>query len=269
MRFLQREQRRGDTVGEASQVQRVRSVLTRSNRVLVLTGAGISVAAGLPVYRGPGGLYGDDGSAIPEFMYADALPESLGEQWQFWGPLRETTRLAEPTAGHLALAEWQHRRVREGAEVTLVTANVDNLHERAGSDPVHHIHGRLESSVCMVPDCSGRLDDDRHSDGTPTPCPECGGPMRLGAVLFGEQVDVDAQWAAKRAVRSCDAFLAVGTSGSVSPASGLLRYANDVGALTVLVNPAPDVGLGFDEHVRMTADEALPLLLAPWSIDRD
>ena len=108
-------------------------------------------------------------------MYAHALPESLGDQWQFWGPLRETTRLAEPTAGHLALAEWQQRRVREGAEVTLVTANVDNLHERAGSDPVHHIHGRLGSSVCMVPDCSGRLDDDRHSDGTPTPCPECGG----------------------------------------------------------------------------------------------
>ena len=74
---------------------------------------------------------------------------------------------------------------------------------------------------------------------------------------------MDAQWAAKRAVRSCDAFLAVGTSGSVSPVSGLLRYANDVGALTVLVNPAPGVGRGFDEHLRMTADAALPLLLAP------
>ena len=69
--------------------------------------------------------------------------------------------------------------------------------------------------------------------------------------------------AAKRAVRSCDAFLAVGTSGSVSPVSGLLRYANDVGALTVLVNPAPGVGRGFEEHLRMTADAALPLILAP------
>ncbi|MGZ4749200.1 MAG: SIR2 family NAD-dependent protein deacylase [Oryzihumus sp.] len=260
MRFLRREPSTHETDRLTDQLKRVRAKLATAQRVLVLTGAGISVGAGLPTFRGPGGLYsGPDG--IPSFMHGDALPDSLTELWQFWGPRRAQVRAAEPTDGHRVLAAWQHRRVREGAEVTLVTTNVDDLHERGGSDPVHHLHGELFTSTCMAPDCGGRVDGDSRSDGTPTPCPECGRPMRLKAVLFGEQVDLDALWAAKRAVRECDAFVAIGTSGSVYPGSGLARYARDVGARSIVVNPAEDAGLGFDEHVRLPSDVALPALL--------
>jgi NAD-dependent deacetylase len=260
MRFLKPEEPPNDADRLAAQLQSLRVVLETAQRVLVLTGAGISVAAGLPTFRGPGGVY-DGPAGIPAFMYADALPDSLAELWEFWGPRREQIRAAEPTAAHRALAAWQHRRVREGAQVTLVTTNVDDLHERGGSDPVHHLHGDLFTSTCMTSGCPGRILGDERSDGKPTPCPECDAPMRLDAVLFGEQVDLDALWAAKRAVRECDAFVAVGTSGSVYPGSGLSRYARDVGALSVVVNPAPDAGLGFDQHVQLPADDALPVLL--------
>ena len=264
MRFLQRDGRWSDAEPAPDvvreQLHSVRAGLALARRVLVLTGAGISVAAGLPTFRGPEGLYsGPEG--IPAFMHADALPGSLPELWRFWGPRRDQIRAADPTVAHRTLAEWQHRRVREGSQVTLVTTNVDDLHERGGSTPVHHLHGSVFGSVCLATGCPGRLERDERSDGTAPPCPECGGPMRLDAVLFGEQVDIDALWAAKRAVRECDAFLAIGTSGSVYPGSGLSRYARDVGALSVVVNPDPDAGRGFDRHVRLPADEALPALL--------
>lgn len=239
-----------------------RTLLAGARRVLVVTGAGISVAAGLPTFRGAGGIYGDDGQSIPDFQHADRMPDSLDDLWRFWGPLRDRVRDATPTTAHHALARWQADRREHGASVTLVTTNVDDLHERAGG-AVHHLHGSLFASVCLDPDCGGRLDDDLRSDGRPTPCPRCDGRTRPGMVLFGEQVDVDALWQAKRAVRECEVFLAIGTSSSVYPASGLVRYARDVGAYSVLVNPDPESGAGFDAHVVLPAEVGVPALLAP------
>jgi NAD-dependent protein deacetylase/lipoamidase len=86
---------------------------------------------------------------------------------------------------------------------------------------------------------------------------------RPDLVLFGGPVDLDALWQAKRAVRDCEVFLAIGTSSSVYPASCLVRYARDVGAYSSLVNPAHDTGTGFDQHVVLPADVAVPALLAP------
>jgi NAD-dependent deacetylase len=260
MRFLEPTPLPASLGGSSYQLASVRSRLQSAQRVLVLTGAGISVSAGLPTFRGTGGLYSGPGG-IPTFMHADTLPDTNTQLWQFWGPLRDTVRAAAPTAAHHALAQWQARRTDGGAEVTLVTANVDDLHDRAGDGPVHHLHGSLFTSTCLTDGCAGRVDDDLHSDGTPTPCPVCGDPTRLGMVLFGEAVDLDALWAAKRAVRTCDAFVAVGTSGGAYPASGLVRYATDVGAYTVAVNPDPEAGVGFDQHLRLAADEALPAVL--------
>ena len=194
-------------------------------------------------------------------MHADALPDGLQDLWRFWGPLREQARAAEPTPAHRSLAAWQHRRTSEGAEVTVATQNVDDLHERAGSAPVHHLHGDLFTSTCLNTGCTGRVEGDLLSDGSPTACPLCAGPTRPKMVLFGEPVDLDAEWATRRAVRDCDAFVAIGTSGAVAPASGLVRFARDVGARTVAVNPAADAGAGFDQHVQLTADVALPVIL--------
>lgn len=258
IRFLRREHIPETDIAPDG-LRTVRAVLDHAQRVLVLTGAGISASAGLPTFRGRGGLYtGPVG--VPDFMRADVLPAGLEKLWEFWGPLRTRVRSAEPTAAHRTLASWQQHRVAVGAETTLVTCNVDDLHERAGS-PVHHLHGSLFTTTCLTPSCAGRIDDDTRSDGAADPCPACGGRTRPGMVMFGEAVDIDALWAAKRMVRQCDAFVAIGTSGAVSPASGWVRYARDVGAVSVAVNPAADIGADFDHHVRLEADIALPLLM--------
>jgi NAD-dependent deacetylase len=254
--------RRGAGTSEDLALRFPRTLLASARRILVLTGAGVSVSAGLPTFRGVGGIYGEDGNSVPDFQHADALPAQLDELWRFWGPLRDQVRDATPTAAHHALAQWQARRGEHGAVITLITTNVDDLHERAGG-AVHHLHGNLFRSVCLDADCGGRLDNDVRSDGRPTPCPRCGLRSRPDMVLFGEQVDLDALWQAKRAVRDCEVFLAIGTSSSVYPASGLVRYARDVGAYSILVNPAHDTGAGFDQHVALPADVAVPALLAP------
>ena len=88
----------------------------------------------------------------------------------------------------------------------------------------------------------------------------CGGSTRPGLVLFGEAVDLDAQWAARQMLRQCEALVAIGTSGAVTPPYSWLRYARDVGAPSLLVNPDPDAGDDFDLHVRLEADVAAPLL---------
>ena len=153
-----------------------------ASRVLVVTGAGISVAAGLPTFRGAGGIYGEDGQSIPDFQHADRMPDSLDDLWRFWGPLRDRVRDAIPTTAHHALARWQAARRQQGASVTVVTTNVTTSTSVPGAD-VHHLHGSLFASVCLDLDCGGRLDDDLRSDGRPTPALAARGhPARHGPV---------------------------------------------------------------------------------------
>ena len=237
----------------------LRDRIDSSRQALVLTGAGMGVGSGLPTFRGEGGIYADE--SIADFHHASRLPDSLPLLWEFWGPVRSEISAAQPNAGHVALAAWQQRAVADGCDLTLVTQNVDDLHERAGSPIVWHLHGSLFAVRCLDPGCPSPTTQDTSSRTSAPPCPVCGGPMRLDTVLFGEQVDVDAQWAARRAVRECDVFLAVGTSGAAAPASGMVRYAADVGALRICVDPGEVASPYFDVHVRMPAETALPLLL--------
>lgn len=230
-----------------------------AERVLVLTGAGISRASGLPTYRGTDGLYAD--SDIAALHHAHGLPDSLPELWGFWGPRRATIAHAQPNAAHLAVAHFQRASTRVGRSVTLATQNIDDLHERAGSPQVAHLHGTLFATRCYDTTCSYRKDPDRTPYAEPPHCPLCGSWLRPHVVLFGEALDADAQWVAKRAVRECDLLLAVGTSGEVSTAASLIRYAVDVGALLVTVDPAPEVPPAFDVHVPLPAEAVLPALL--------
>lgn len=227
--------------------------------VLVLTGAGISRASGLPTYRGEGGIYQD--THIADLHQADRLPGSLPELWAFWGPRRATIADALPNDGHLAIARLQQRALADGRSVTLATQNVDDLHERAGSPQVAHLHGRLMTTRCLDSTCAYGVREDAVPYDAPPTCPVCGQPLRPAVVLFGETLDVDAQWTARRAVREADLLLAVGTSVEVSTASVLLRYAVDVGARTVTVDPAPEVSSLFDVHVPLPAETVLPRLL--------
>lgn len=232
--------------------------LRAATRVLVLTGAGVSRASGLPTYRGEGGIY--DGTDIEALHHADGLPDSLPALWGFWGPRRATITAAEPNAAHRAIAEYQWEARTGERSVTLATQNIDDLHERAGSPQVAHLHGSLFATRCYAR-CGYAVDPDLTPyDDTPA-CPRCGSWLRPSVVLFGEQLDVDASMTARRAVRECDLLLAVGTSGEVSTAAQLIRYASDVGALLVTVDPAPSVPGIFDVHVALPAEDALPRIL--------
>ncbi len=243
---------------DGDDVARLRERLQGAQRVLILTGAGVSRASGLPTYRGQGGIYQE--SEIEALHHAEGLPGSLPALWAYWGPRRESLLRADPNPGHQAIAAYQHRSTADGRSVTLATQNIDDLHERGGSRQVAHLHGTLFATHCYARCGYAVAHDVTPYHDTPV-CPQCGSWLRPSVVLFGEHLDVDAQMTAHRAVRECDLLLAVGTSGEVSTAANLIRYASEVGALLVSVDPAAHVPTIFDAQVAQPAEDALPRLL--------
>jgi NAD-dependent deacetylase len=229
-------------------------------RIVILTGAGISAASGLPTYRGAGGLWREEDARIADATY---LPGSLPDVWKLFGPLRVRVSQAQPNGAHDALAALQ-RRAAPGQCITLVTQNVDDLHERARSRDAVKLHGSLHRTRCMNTMCELTPFDDAeaHVEAVPV-CPLCGDLLRPDIVLFNEPLPLDAAWTVKRALRECDLFLAVGTSGTVSPASEFVCGASYVGARTVLINldAMSPRNSYFEEEYLGRAEELLPALL--------
>ncbi|MBI2396007.1 MAG: NAD-dependent deacylase [Deltaproteobacteria bacterium] len=235
----------------------LRSRARPGRRVVVLTGAGISVASGLPTYRGAGGLWTAN-PELEEALSAGASPEVV---WRGLAPLRAAVSKAEPNAAHVALAAWERRVVDQGGSCTLVTQNVDGLHTRAGSSNVIEYHGALRRSRCSDGGCPSRpFEDDRGSD-TPPPCATCGAPLRPDVVLFGEMIGAREEVESKRALRDCDLFVAIGTSGTVWPASSFVRAAQYAGAHTILVNLEPIDDSPYDEVIVGAAETVVPALV--------
>ena len=233
--------------------------IERYSRVVILTGAGVSAASGLPTFRGPDGLWQEDVQWLSD---AANLPESLPALWKFYGGRRSDILAAQPNAAHLAIAKLQ-QQCQGKRTVTLVTQNVDGLHQRAGSLDVLELHGSLLRTRCTNPDCSlTPFQDEKVLEGVPL-CTICGSALRPDIVLFGEALPVEAQWRAKQALRECDLFIAVGTSGTVSPASDFVRNAAYAGARTILVNLTPMIPRhpDFQEEYLGKAEELLPVLL--------
>jgi len=147
---------------------------------------------------------------------------------------------------------------------TLITQNVDGYHQIAGSQRVLEVHGNLRRTRCDA-ECGhpAFIDDQPHVDAAPR-CPGCGGVLRPDVVLFGEYLPVDVMHLAKTAARSCDLFVAIGTSGSVMPVSGLMAEARISGARTVLVDPGEEAGARMepDAHFIGSAEDLVPLLFA-------
>ncbi|APR78729.1 NAD-dependent protein deacetylase of SIR2 family protein [Minicystis rosea] len=227
---------------------------------MVLTGAGVSVASGLRPYRGPGGLWEEAG--VAQLATPEALAERPGEVWRLFGSVRVAARAAHPNAAHEALAAVE-RRLGEAA-FTLVTQNIDGLHQRAGSRNVIELHGSVFRTRCNTASCdlAPFEDDDPHAESVPA-CPRCGGVLRPDVVLFDEPIPGGVEWQAKRALRDCDLFVAVGTSGTVSPASNFVRAAEFARARTVLVNlePMKPRHPAYDEEYLGPAEALLPVLL--------
>lgn len=227
-----------------------------ARRVVVLTGAGISVASGLRTYRGPGGLWTED-PQLAQQLVAGVDPQELWSVAQAW---RSEVARARPSAAHVALASYQAAMARIGGTCTLVTQNVDGLHERAGSTGVIALHGSLARNRCTRAGCEGQAIAALHGGSAPPPCDACGAPLRPDIVLFEEPLGALEEWSAKKALRDAELFVAIGTSGTVSPASNFVRAATYAGAHTVLVNLDANGGSAFDEVVTGDAEVLVPQL---------
>lgn len=220
--------------------------------IVVLTGAGISQAAGLPTYRGPGGLWNDPSKIA--LSDVEAMRERRADACAMFWQLYQSARGVAPTAAHRALAAFE-AALPPGASFLLITQNVDGLHQAAGSKSVCEFHGSLARWRCERCDAEQTL---------PSEPDHCGAPMRPCVVLFGEEIPAAAEHAAKRALRDCDLFVAIGTSGTVSPAASFVRWAAYAGARRVLLNLEIDPASHdhFSETHAGTADELVPRFFA-------
>lgn len=208
----------------------------RYEQVVVLTGAGVSVASGLPTYRGKGGLWRKVETA--RLADANSVFERPHDVWAFFSKARKQIDKAKPNAAHLALAEVERRVRAAGHEFLLITQNIDGLHQRAGSEQVVELHGSVARARCSDPGCDLEPFDLAGGEkGKRAPaCPRCTAPLRPDVVLFGEMLPVEAEWRAKKALDRCDLFLAAGTSGTVYPAANFVRSAEYAGARTIFLN---------------------------------
>jgi len=232
----------------------VREWVATARSVAVLTGAGISAESGIPTFRGAGGLwrkYRADNLATPEAFARD--PKLI---WEWYDWRRSVIATAEPNAGHRALAELERRAL----QFTLVTQNVDGLHDRAGSRRLLKVHGDIWSLRCTA--CKREWQDLRPSLPELPPLCACGQMGRPGVVWFGEALPEDVWSAALTAVRGAEILLVVGTSAVVFPAAGLVQLARSAGAKVVEINvEETPVSAQVDVSWRAPAAEALPQLV--------
>ena len=236
-------------------MQAVREWLKEAKSVAVLTGAGVSAESGIPTFRGAQGLWKQfraEELATPE---AFARDPKLVWEWYDWR--RSVIAQAQPNAGHRALAETEARV----PQFTLITQNVDDLHERAGSRNVLHVHGSIWTVRCVG--CGFEQVDQRVPLTEIPPRHSCGGLLRPGVVWFGESLPQHVWAAAERAASESDLFLVIGTSAIVYPAAGLARIAKSHGARIVEINVAETPLASFsDEFLQGASGEVLPRLIA-------
>jgi len=249
-------------VGIDRAVETVVRLLAGARRVTVLTGAGVSAASGVPTFRGPDGLWRRH---RPEDL---ATPEAFARDprlvWEWYDWRRQRIAACAPNDAHRVLARWTGER----PGTTLVTQNVDGLHERAGARDVVRLHGSIWDVRC-ADGCprgrgSRRLDEVPLAT-LPPRCPHCGGIARPDVVWFGESLDARQLERAAEAAAACDVFLAVGTSAVVYPAAGLVVHARQAGAATIEINlDATPMAPFLDVVVRAPAERVLALVDAAW-----
>ncbi|PIE99565.1 MAG: NAD-dependent deacylase [Propionibacterium sp.] len=233
-----------------------------AKNILVLSGAGMSAESGVPTFRDEeAGLwhqYSPEDLATEDGWRADP---QLVWGWYLWriGVINTTT----PNAGHLALAQWA--QLNSSIKFNIVTQNVDDLHERAGSKVLAHLHGRIDEFRCI--DCAKPAQADLTNIPTtpqlriPTQKCACGGDLRPNIVFFGENLDPIGLEASFQAAQHADLTIVVGTSSVVYPAAALPNIAYDSGSYVVELNPNP-TNLGCQLHWATTAAIGLPELVS-------
>lgn len=228
--------------------------ISKAESIAVLTGAGISAESGIPTFRGARGLWKQ---FRPEDLATPAAFEHHPELvWEWYDWRRGLVAQAKPNTGHFALVELE----RQALNFTLITQNVDGLHQAAGSSSVLEVHGSIWTVWC--PRCH-RSWVDRTVPLTGVPHCACGALARPGVVWFGESLPEDVWRDAEKAAETCNVLLVVGTSGSVYPAAGLVQSAKSAGARTIEVNTDTTLLSPFvDCSLQGLSGEILPRLLA-------
>jgi len=200
-----------------------------AQKIVVVTGAGISAESGLPTFRdGQTGLWSK--YRPEELATVEAFKRNPKLVWDWYSMRRAQALSAEPNPGHIAIAEMERRL----PDFLLVTQNVDGLHARAGSQKIVELHGNLHRAICFQNNCSSEKFD--LASGR---CLNCGGNLRPDVVWFGEMLPAPALAAANRAAEECNLFFSIGTSSQVYPAAQLWQIASRRGAVVIEVNKDP------------------------------
>ncbi len=235
-------------------LEQARDWLTQAKSVAVLTGAGISAESGVPTFRGAGGLWKEhkaEDLATPEAFARD--PRLV---WEWYNWRREIIAKAAPNPGHKALVQVEIRKPR----FTLITQNVDGLHDMAGSGKILKLHGDIWRMHCL--DCKANFPNRRVPLPKMPPHCACGGLARPGVVWFGEPLPEGMMKEAEHAASSAEIFLVVGTSAVVYPAASLVPYAKQAGAKVIEINTEPTaMSKMVDCVLQGPAGEILPKLL--------
>lgn len=224
------------------------TALAGAQHVAVLTGAGISAESGVPTFRDKNGLW--QKFRPEELASMNGFLRNPDLVWEWYQSRREVIYSVQPNPGHTALATMENLF----PTFTLITQNIDRLHQRAGSKNVYELHGNIIENYCVR--CKHPFDytytDNPEQKEVPR-CPLCGGLIRPAVVWFGEMLPEDTLLAAQEAAIECDVFMSIGTSAEVYPAAQLPLSAREAGAYLVEINPTPT-------HLTPLADTAI---LAP------
>ena len=221
-------------------MDRATDLLARARRVSVLTGAGVSTDSGIPDFRGPQGVWtrNPEAERLSTFQDYRDDPEIRRESWR--QRVAHPVWSARPGPAHDALVSLE----RSGRLRALLTQNIDELHQAAGSAPelVVELHGTMHHTECLSCGARAPMSEalERVSGGeVDPPCPHCGGILKSATISFGQALDADVLRRARDAAMDCDVLLAVGTSLGVHPAAGLVDVAAWAGADVVIVNAEP------------------------------
>lgn len=245
-------------------LERANKALLNARKIVCLSGAGMSAESGIPTYRDkPTGLWS---CYAPERLEtANAFRENPRLVWGWYLWRRQQVASAQPNMGHHALCQM----AATGRTVSIITQNVDDLHERAGSQEVHHLHGSLGTPKCFACHRPGELAREQLAipeDGAlvePPRCSRCNGKLRPGVVWYGEDLPSNVWKSAIALVKSCDVLISVGTSGTVTPAADIPKLALSNGATVIHVN-TEDVSTGAQNELMLVgkATEVLTKLSA-------
>lgn len=238
-------------------IEHAADILARSRSAVALTGAGISVESGIPPFRGKGGLW--EKMDPMEVAHIDAFMDDPKRVWEMLiKDMKSVLDKARPNPGHIGLFDLEAL----GRLQTVITQNVDGLHQMAGSSDVIEFHGNFAWQRCL--DCGQRIRTDQVDLAHIPPQCSCGGVLRPDCIFFGEMIPPEALIRSQKISAACDVMLVIGTSAMVQPSASMPFIAKDNGAAIIEINPEPTplTGRISDLHLMGRAAGLMPQLVA-------